>query len=173
MKRVAVFGNAGGGKSTLARQLSIRTGLPLHALDRICYTANGDPVPQEAYAQKHAELLAGECWIIEGYGCATTLWQRLSAADTLVYIDLPLWTHYLWVTRRLLKGLFVNPEGWPANSSIWKGSLGSYRVIGLCDRQLTPKYRAHIAAVSHLKRVHHLKAPAEMKAFLQRIERKR
>lgn len=29
MNRVAVFGNAGGGKSTLARKLSELTGLPL------------------------------------------------------------------------------------------------------------------------------------------------
>jgi adenylate kinase family enzyme len=29
MKRVAIFGNAGGGKSTLARELAAITGLPL------------------------------------------------------------------------------------------------------------------------------------------------
>jgi ABC-type protease/lipase transport system fused ATPase/permease subunit len=35
MKRVAVFGNAGGGKSTLARQLAAITGLPLHVIDQL------------------------------------------------------------------------------------------------------------------------------------------
>ena len=33
MKRVAVFGNAGGGKSTLARRLAELTELPLYVLD--------------------------------------------------------------------------------------------------------------------------------------------
>ena len=33
MKRVAVFGNAGGGKSTLARHLADMTGLPLYVID--------------------------------------------------------------------------------------------------------------------------------------------
>lgn len=33
MRRVAIFGNAGGGKSTLARRLAELTGLPLHPLD--------------------------------------------------------------------------------------------------------------------------------------------
>jgi adenylate kinase family enzyme len=37
MRRVAVFGNAGGGKSTLARQLASITRLPLHSLDTIKY----------------------------------------------------------------------------------------------------------------------------------------
>ena len=35
MKRVAVFGNAGGGKSTLAKRLSEMTKLPLHPIDLI------------------------------------------------------------------------------------------------------------------------------------------
>ncbi len=35
MKRVAIFGNTGGGKSTLAKRLSEVTGLPLHPLDLI------------------------------------------------------------------------------------------------------------------------------------------
>jgi hypothetical protein len=37
-------------------------------------------------------------------------WERFSAADTLVYVDLPLFTHYRWVTKRLVKGLFVSPD---------------------------------------------------------------
>jgi len=34
MQKVAVFGNAGGGKSTLSRKLSELTGLPLYVLGR-------------------------------------------------------------------------------------------------------------------------------------------
>ena len=37
MKKVAVFGNTGGGKSTLSKRLSEITGLPLYALDKIQY----------------------------------------------------------------------------------------------------------------------------------------
>jgi adenylate kinase family enzyme len=35
IKKVAVFGNAGGGKSTLSRRLAEVTGLPLYTLDII------------------------------------------------------------------------------------------------------------------------------------------
>jgi hypothetical protein len=37
--------------------------------------------------------------------------------------DLPLLTHYMWVTNRLLQGLFVKPEGWPEDSPIWSSTL--------------------------------------------------
>jgi adenylate kinase family enzyme len=60
MKRVAVFGNAGGGKSTLARELAAITGLPLAVVDELEYRAGGVKVPHEEYLQAHATLLAND-----------------------------------------------------------------------------------------------------------------
>ena len=57
MQRVAVFGNAGGGKSTLARRLAALTRLPLHVVDRMQWQAGGGAVPHEDYLRAHAELL--------------------------------------------------------------------------------------------------------------------
>ena len=170
MKRVAVFGNAGGGKSTLARRLSNATDLPLYALDVIRFRADGNAVAQEEYAKAHADILARDEWIIEGYGCPVTLWERLEVADTLIHLDLPLPTHYRWVAKRLIKGLFLNPEGWPANSRVWQGSMQSFLVIRLCHRDLTPKYRAYTAAMTDAKRIHHLKSRAQIEAFLWTFE---
>src|SRR5512132_1653911 len=116
MKRVAVFGNAGGGKSTLARQLAELTRLPLYPLDRIQFRAGGGRVAHDEYLKAHADLVCRDAWIIDGFGCVASAWERFAAADTLIHIDLPLVTHYRWVTRRLLEGLFVTPEGWPENS---------------------------------------------------------
>ncbi|MFY4730317.1 adenylate kinase [Nitrospira sp. BLG_2] len=171
MKRVAIFGNAGGGKSTLAKKLADITGLPLHPIDSIKYRPGGGEVPHVEYLEIHAGLLRNERWIIDGFGCAASAWQRFSAADTLIYVDMPLLRHYAWVTKRLLKGLFMTPEGWPANSPIWEGSLSGYRVIPLCHKHMTPKYRLLVKEQASLKQVHHLKSPAEMRAFLSRVSR--
>jgi adenylate kinase family enzyme len=173
MRRVAVFGNAGGGKSTLARRLAEITGLPLYPVDSIQFRAGGAEVPHEEYLRIHADLLTHDEWIIDGYGSVASAWERFAAADTLVYVDLPLLTHYRWVTKRLLKGLFVNPEGWPENSPIWSSSMSSYRVLPRCHRGLTPKYRTLVAEATASKRVHHLKSPGQMKAFLQAVARER
>jgi adenylate kinase family enzyme len=171
MKRVAVFGNAGGGKSTLARRLAELTRLPLYPLDKVQFRDGGGAVTHEEYLQAHADLLGRQEWIIDGYGTTTTAWERFAKADTLVYVDLSLITHHWFVTKRLVKGLWVTPEGWPANSPIWSSSVNSYKVLWLCHRRLTPRYRQLVAEMAASKRVYHLRSPAEMTGFLKAIAR--
>jgi len=171
MKRVAVFGNAGGGKSTLARRLADLTRLPLYPVDTIQWKAGGEKAPHDDYLKAHQELLRRQAWIIDGFGDIASAWERFAAADTLVYVDLPLLTHYRWVTKRFIKGLFANPEGWPEGSPMWSSTRASYRVIPLCHRNLTPKYRQLVAAAAATKRVHHLKSPAELRSFLDAISK--
>lgn len=168
MKRVAIFGNAGGGKSTLARQLADKTGLPLYPLDKIKYRPGGEEVPHEEYLAEHAQILKRDQWIIDGFGCVPSAWERFAAADTLIHIDLPLVTHGFWVTKRMLKGVFVTPEGWPENSPIIKGSINSYKVLWLCHQKLTPAYRKLVKESSALKEVHRLTSAKQIQQFLER-----
>ena len=171
MKRVAVFGNAGGGKSTLARRLAELTRLPLHPIDIIQFRPGGVKVSHDELLKMHADLLRQDQWIIDGYGSVASAWERFARADTLVYVDLPLITHHWFVTKRLIKGLFADPPGWPENSPIWSSTMDSYKVLWLCHRKLTPKYRQLVADMAASKRVHHLKSPAEMAAFLDFVKR--
>ena len=169
MKKVAIFGNAGGGKSALARKLAEVTRLPLHVVDMMQFRAGGITVPHEEFVTAHAELLRSDAWIIDGFGGTKCAWERFAAADTLVYIDLPLSTHFLWVTKRLIKGLFVTPPGWPNGSPVVRSSISSFRVLWPCHRHLTPKYRELVSAARQHKRVHHLKTAAEIDAFLNSV----
>lgn len=139
MKRVVVFGNTGGGKSRLAKHLAELAGLPLFPLDLVQYRADGGgKVPDEEYLEAHANLLRRDKWIIDGYGSVASSWERFSVADTLIYIDLPLPLHYWWVTKRLLQGLFINPEGWPEGSPLWSSTMNSYKVAGFAIAGLHP-----------------------------------
>ena len=170
MKRVAVFGNAGGGKSTLARRLAELTRLPLYPLDLIQFRTGGGKIPHEDYLKFHAELIGRDQWIIDGFGCEASAWARFSAADTLIYLDLPLSKHYWWVTKRLIKSALVTPEGWPENSPMWRSTLDSWRVVRRCERHLAPKYRQLVADAAALKRVHHLTSPSRIRHFLAAVE---
>lgn len=171
MKRVAVFGNAGGGKSTLSRELAEITGLPLHVIDKMQFKEDGEPVPQEEFLAAHAKLLHEEAWIFDGYGSTALAWERFERADTLVHVDLPIATHYWWVTKRFLGGLIRTPPGWPKGSPLWSSTRQSYRVISLCDRNLTPKYRTYVADAAQRKRTHHLRSARDIKNFLDSVKR--
>ncbi|TBR59255.1 adenylate kinase [Westiellopsis prolifica IICB1] len=170
MKKVAVFGNAGGGKSTLSKRLSQITGLPLHILDKIQYQSGGIEVTQEDYKRIHEKILVTDRWIIDGFGCMETLWLRLNEADTLIFVDLPLYVHFWWVTKRLITGRFQPPEGWPENSPILKSSLTSYRVLWLCHKHLTPKYREYIKQAQSTKSVYHIQSTQQISQFFELIE---
>lgn len=170
MKKVAVFGNAGGGKSTLSKRLSEIAGLPLYVLDKVQYRSGGIKVPEEEYKRAHQEILQADRWIIDGFGSIETLWPRLDAADTLVYVDLPLSVHFWWVTKRLLAGKIKPPAGWPENSPILKSSISSYRALWLCQKYLTPQYREYIDRAQNTKRVYHIKYVNQISQFFASIE---
>ena len=171
MKRVAVFGNAAGGKSTLSKRLAALTRLPLHPLDLIQFRAGGEKVPHPDYLKTHEAILRDDEWIIDGFGCVASAWERFAKADTLIYVDLPIVTHLRRVTKRLIQGLFATPEGWPENSPMWRSTMDSYKAVFLCHRHLTPRYRQMVIDMATVKRVHHLRSPAEMAGFLQAVER--
>lgn len=169
MNRVAVFGNAGGGKSTLSNRLAEITGIPLVSLDLVKYKPGGSQLPHAEFKAAHDRLLQQERWIIDGFGSLDTVWERLDVADTLIYLDLPVLRHYWWVTKRFIKGAWLPPEGWPENSPLVKGTLNSYYTVWLCHQKLTPKYRAYVEAAQATKPVYHLRSLQEVKHFWQTL----
>ena len=66
--KIAVFGKPGGGKSTLSLQIAAATKLPLHQLDLVQYQRGGTEVPDEVFARLHAEIMAQEKWVVDGFG---------------------------------------------------------------------------------------------------------
>ncbi|NRF63094.1 adenylate kinase [Vibrio coralliilyticus] len=165
MKKIAVFGKPGSGKSTLSKQLARETGIELHQLDSIVYKKNGEQIDVETFKDAHNNILETESWIIDGLGPIESFNQRLDEADTLVYIDLPYITSYWLVTKRLLKGLIVKPEGWPDGSSIWNGTIQSYRFLNLSPKFWNDKFMHRLESISTNKSLHVIRSISELNRF--------
>ena len=89
MKKVIVIGCPGSGKSTFSRALQEKTGLPLHHLDMMYWNADKTTVPKDIFRAQLADLLTTDAWIIDGnYG--STMELRMSACDTVIFLDYPL-----------------------------------------------------------------------------------
>ncbi len=171
MKKIAIFGKPGSGKSTLSKKLASATGIKLHALDSILYKENGEEIDRQSYVEAHETILSSEAWIIEGFGPLNSLdsfTRRLEEADTLIYIELPYSTTYCLVIKRFLKGLFVKPEGWPDGSSVLKGTLESYKVLKLCPKFWNDDFLQNLERQSANKSLHVVRSVSELNSFVER-----
>lgn len=167
MKKIAIFGKPGGGKSTLGKKLSAKTGIAVFPLDLIEYDRQGERVSRADFMAAHEKLILGEEWIIDGLGYLEAFWQRVDAADTLVYVDLHYCTAYWWVTKRLLKSIFVKPEGWPEGSSVLKGSLAGWKHLRLSRKFWTPELFEEIRARGRGKQVYRITSVKQMNNFAE------
>ena len=88
MRRVAIVGPGGAGKSTFARALGRRLGLPVVHLDEHYWKPGWSPTPAADWHALQADLLAGERWIADGnYGSSFDL--RFDRADTVIVLAPP------------------------------------------------------------------------------------
>ncbi|XZG69502.1 hypothetical protein ACTSKR_12675 [Chitinibacteraceae bacterium HSL-7] len=167
MKKIAVFGKPGSGKSTLSKALSRATGVPFHPLDVMAYHPDGTLLDRSSFDDAHRQVLLSDQWIIDGLGPLSSFNERLMAADTLIYIDLPYRTSYWLVTKRLLKGALVHPEGWPEGSALWKGTLASYRFLRLSPQFWNAALLQRLEAMSTGKSLHVIRSLSELEGFVE------
>ena len=126
MKRVAIFGRPGSGKSTFALDLKDQTGFPLHHLDKYFYIKNWIKRDHGEFLKIQKGFVDENKWIIDG-NSLKSLEMRYAKADLILYFNYPKWICY-W---RIMKRLFSK------DSKIQDRALG-------CKEQITFKFLAYI-----------------------------
>ena len=161
MQRVAVIGNGGGGKSTLSRLLADRHGLPLTEVDQLQYGPAWEVVDRELVARRLREVQAGERWLIDGFGPMDVIDERFRRADTLVYVDFPLWIHFWWAAERqiaLHAGELDLGRPPPPTERL-------FEAIWRVHQELKPQLDSWVERERGRATVHHLRSPAELEAY--------
>ena len=86
--KILVVGCSGSGKSTFARALGARTGLPVVHLDNLFWRTDGTHVSAEEFDRQLEEALSQDAWIMDG-DFNRTYERRIAAADIVILLDYP------------------------------------------------------------------------------------
>lgn len=101
MERILIIGNCGSGKSTFAKALAEKTGLPLVHLDQLYWYGSWQQRPREEFDALLQTELEKPKWIIDGNFHRTFL-HRLRYCDTVFFLDMPTAVCLWGVTKRVL-----------------------------------------------------------------------
>ncbi len=99
MRRIAVIGCSGAGKSRFATALAARTGLPLVHLDAEYWQPGWRQRDEDDWRARHGELIARDAWILDG-NMTGTLEARLERVDTVFWFDASTLASLLGVAQR-------------------------------------------------------------------------
>lgn len=84
LKRIAVIGLPGSGKSTFASQLGEILNIPVHHLDRHMFEPDGKKKNKQEFIEIQKAMLSEDAWVVEG--CSfSTFEMRFAKADVLIY----------------------------------------------------------------------------------------
>ncbi|MEM7028793.1 MAG: AAA family ATPase [Chloroflexota bacterium] len=167
MTKVVIIGNAGGGKSTLCRRLGESLDIAVFSIDHIQWKPGWVLASTEEFDEKHQAILERDCWIIDGWGDWPALEQRFQEADTIIFVDHPLYIHYWWAIKRQIKCIFRpridGPEGCPMLPMTW--SL--LKMIWRIHWESRPRLLSLIDTFAERKRVIHIQSPNALGQFLR------
>jgi adenylate kinase family enzyme len=166
VERTVVIGNAGGGKSTLARKLAARRRLPHIEIDALLWRPGWQLTPSEIYDAEHTRAIAQARWVIDGLGRRESIAARLSRATAIALVDLPLWVHFWLAAERQIAwsaGRLADP---PASAPEMPPTEDLFRTIWEVDRDWMPEIRRLVAEEERRsKRVFRLTTIKELSRF--------
>jgi adenylate kinase family enzyme len=114
MRRVVVLGTSGSGKTTFARELAERLGLPHVELDALHWGPNWSGAPKALLRERVTAATSEDGWIIDGNYSPVrdAIWPK---ADTLIWLDYPMTTVFTRVLRRTLRRWWTREQLWNGN----------------------------------------------------------
>ena len=167
MARIAIIASASGnGKTTLGRAVAARLGVPFVELDALVHGPGWVEASDADLRGRLAPIVAATDWVIDG----TYEWKLgtlvLDAADTVVWLDLPVRVWLPRLVRRTARRLRSGEEVWNGNrESLRSAFWGRESLFAWAFRQHRARRRAWPERLAGYPVVR-LRSPAEVERWL-------
>ena len=156
MRRVLVAGVSGAGKSTFARELAQRAGLPFHEMDALYHGPGWTRLA--SFEDDVAAIASGDAWVFDSHGYKEVRDLVWSRADTVVWLDLSRPVVLARVLRRSYDRAAHGVETFNGNTETFRAWLDpehpvqwSMRSYAARGRDLRARFED--PAYAHLRRV--------------------
>ena len=167
MKKIALIGSGGAGKSTFARELGKELNIEVYHLDALLWKPNWEPTSKEQQRKIQLDLVAKEKWIIDG-NYNGTMDIRLNAADTIVFLD---FNRVLCTYRALKRTVQYRNKTRPdmAEGAKERFDFKFIKWIWNYPKMIRPSVLKRLEQLPHDKAIIILKSPQETRRFLESI----
>jgi adenylate kinase family enzyme len=134
--RLIVTGQIGCGKTTLAREISIRLGLTHLEIDGFHKDAN----PKLAAARAASSIDGG--WVAEAnvWQIPQAIWET---ADVVIFLDYSNAVHYLRILRRCFHKCLMKPT-WARIRDTVSGEMDNAKIVYLYANKNREEWREHV-----------------------------
>lgn len=171
---IVVVGTSASGKTTMARRLARTLHIPHVELDALHWDANWTEAPDDVMHERVAKALRGDAWSVDGnYSVVRDLvWSR---ADTIVWLDYPLWVMLWRLTIRTFRRVFRGVVLWNGNRESLRTAYFSkdslYVWVLTTYKRRRREYPELFAMPQHAHlRVVRLNSPKAADAWLRRVK---
>ena len=167
MRRIAIVGTASGnGKTTLGRELAARLDVPFHELDALHHGPAWTEATADELRARVEPIVAGDAWVVDG-GYQGKLGDLvLEAADTVVWLDLPMRTWLPRLLRRTARRIVSREELWSGNRETLRGALvGRDALLPFALRHFRRRRRDYPTRLARFNLVR-LRSQKEVEAWL-------
>jgi adenylate kinase family enzyme len=124
VNRISIVGNSGSGKSTMARALGARLGVPVLELDSLFHQAEWTPLPTLDFQGRVREFIGTHPRFIVDGNYPAVLPDVWAAADTVIWLSPSRAENMRAIVGRTLRRAFTREVLWNGNreplASVWR-----------------------------------------------------